>query len=108
MTVTRRYVRLERGGNMHQSLYPCQLSDLKDEELLERFRQGDTPAFETLYTRYWSVLYAQAYRMLEHEQDAQDLVQEIFTSIWIKAGDIEYRYRCRLISTSPCVIVCST
>jgi RNA polymerase sigma-70 factor (ECF subfamily) len=27
--------------------------------------------------------------MLEHEQDAQDLVQEIFTAIWVKAGDIE-------------------
>ncbi len=74
---------------MHQSLYPCQLSELHDEELLERFRKGDTPAFEVLYKRYWSVLYVQAWRMLEHEQDAQDLVQEIFTAIWVKAGDIE-------------------
>jgi RNA polymerase sigma-70 factor (ECF subfamily) len=74
---------------MHHFLYPCQLNELNDEALLERFRQGDTSAFETLYTRYWSVLYIQAYRMLEHEQDAQDLVQEIFTSIWTKAGNIE-------------------
>src|SRR5690348_1443891 len=76
--------------SMFHSSYPGQqLSELNDEELLSQFRQGVAPAFEELYKRFWGVLYYQAYRMLEHEQDAQDVVQEIFTTIWTKAGGIE-------------------
>ncbi|GAA0558050.1 RNA polymerase sigma factor [Chitinophaga japonensis] len=74
---------------MYQSLYPGQLSELHDEALLEHFRQGHVPAFEELYKRFWAALYLHAYRLLEHEQDAQDVVQEVFTAIWTKAGDIE-------------------
>ncbi|KAA2238896.1 RNA polymerase sigma-70 factor [Chitinophaga agrisoli] len=74
---------------MYHVAIPGQLSELNDEELLLQFQQGVAPAFEELYKRFWGVLYYQAYRMLEHEQDAQDVVQEIFTTIWTKAGGIE-------------------
>lgn len=73
---------------MHQFTYTSQLSELNDEVLLELFRQGNTHAFEELYKRFWGVLYLQAYRILEQEQDAQDIVQEVFTTLWTKAAGI--------------------
>ncbi|MBC9914681.1 RNA polymerase sigma factor [Chitinophaga varians] len=74
---------------MHPSTYTSQLDKLNDEALLEQFRQGNTPAFEELYKRFWGVLYLQAYRILIHEEDAQDIVQEVFTALWTKAAGIE-------------------
>ncbi|MBC9929239.1 RNA polymerase sigma factor [Chitinophaga qingshengii] len=74
---------------MHQSTYTDQLDNFTDEVLLEQFRQGNTAAFEVLYKRFWGVLYLQAYRILIHEEDAQDIVQEVFTALWTKAADIE-------------------
>lgn len=73
---------------MHQSIYTSQLHEVNDEHLLELFRQGNTHAFEELYKRFWGVLYLQAYRILEQEQDAQDIVQEVFTTLWTKAAGI--------------------
>lgn len=74
---------------MHPSTYTSQLDKLNNETLLEQFRQGHTPAFEELYKRFWGVLYLQAYRILIHEEDAQDIVQEVFTALWTKAAHIE-------------------
>nr|WP_295868148.1 RNA polymerase sigma-70 factor [uncultured Chitinophaga sp.] len=73
---------------MHQSTYTNQLDNLNDEALLEQFRQGNAAAFEELYKRFWGVLYLQAYRILIHEEDAQDIVQEVFTTLWTKGGSI--------------------
>jgi len=73
---------------MHQSTYTSQLEALNDEALLEQFRQGNTFAFEELYKRFWGVLYLQAYRLLAQEEDAQDIVQEVFTALWTKAASI--------------------
>jgi len=74
---------------MYQPSYPGALSEMSDEALLEQFRQGHTPAFEELYKRFWGGLYLHACRMLQQEQDAQDVVQEVFTAIYTKAGSIE-------------------
>ncbi|QJB30572.1 RNA polymerase sigma-70 factor [Chitinophaga oryzae] len=74
---------------MHPSTYTNQLDNLSDEALLEQFRQGSAAAFEELYKRFWGVLYLQAYRILIHEEDAQDIVQEVFTTLWTKGRSIE-------------------
>ncbi|NLR68652.1 RNA polymerase sigma-70 factor [Chitinophaga varians] len=73
---------------MQQSTYTSPLDKLNDEALLEQFRQGNTLAFEELYKRFWGVLYLQAYHILIHEEDAQDIVQEVFTALWTKAANI--------------------
>lgn len=76
-------------ASMHQFNYTSQLDELTDEALLELFQQGNTLAFEQLYKRFWGVLYLQAYRILMQEEDAQDIVQEVFTALWTKAANIE-------------------
>jgi RNA polymerase sigma-70 factor (ECF subfamily) len=47
-----------------------------DETLVHRTREGDVFAREELFRRHWGVAYRVAYRLLGHEQDAQDAVQD--------------------------------
>ncbi|BCS34490.1 RNA polymerase sigma factor [Luteitalea sp. TBR-22] len=53
-------------------------SHAADVRLAARCRAGDLAAFEELYRAHSPRLYAVAYRMLGHAQDAEDLLQEIF------------------------------
>jgi RNA polymerase sigma-70 factor (ECF subfamily) len=46
--------------------------------LVEAVRRGDAAAFDTLVRRYLRRAHAIAYRLLEHHEDAEDLVQEAF------------------------------
>lgn len=51
-----------------------------EQELLARLRAGDEAAFETLVRRYGGPLLAAARRLLNHEEDAQDALQEALLS----------------------------
>ena len=46
--------------------------------LIERCRQGDLAAFETIYRTHSGRLYSLACRMVSNPADAEDLLQEIF------------------------------
>lgn len=59
-----------------------------DQELLSLLKEGDQSAFAEIYYRYWSLLYMHALKMLRNEEDARDVVQELFTTLWGKAGAI--------------------
>lgn len=58
--------------------------NLTDELLLIQIGQGSKSAFNTLYEKYWQDVYASAYKRLKDTDEAKDIVQEIFTHIWIK------------------------
>jgi RNA polymerase sigma-70 factor (ECF subfamily) len=53
-------------------------SHAADMRLAARCRAGDLAAFEELYRVHSARLYAVAYRMLGHAEDAEDMLQEIF------------------------------
>lgn len=48
--------------------------------------QGRSEALEALYDRYAGVCYGLALRMLGDRQDAEEVVQDTFVSLWRKAG----------------------
>ncbi len=50
-----------------------------------RVAQGDRAAFSALYDRFATPLYSLALKMLANEAEAQDLLQEVFLSVWNKA-----------------------
>ncbi|SDL86460.1 RNA polymerase sigma-70 factor [Siphonobacter aquaeclarae] len=56
--------------------------------LMERVRLGDVQAFEEIYRRYWSVLYAQAYRRLQNRESTEELIQDFFTDLWARREKI--------------------
>lgn len=59
-----------------------------DNDLFNSVKCGDKDAFTTLYNRFWPLLFSHAYRMLRDEDDATDVIQEIFVTIWTKAEEI--------------------
>jgi len=62
-----------------------------DEALVRRAREGDDSAREELFRRYRSVSYHYAYRLLGHEQDALDVVQESMLKAFSALGDFDGR-----------------
>jgi RNA polymerase sigma-70 factor (ECF subfamily) len=59
---------------------------LRDGQLVELVAQKDAGALEALYDRYGRPAYSLARRILTEETLAQDVVQEVFLSLWRNAG----------------------
>lgn len=53
-----------------------------DEDLLNSFLSGDVCAYKAIYDRYWMLLYQHARHMLKNDEEAKDVVQEVFTELW--------------------------
>jgi RNA polymerase sigma-70 factor (ECF subfamily) len=49
-----------------------------EEEFIERLKNNDADAFDTLVTRYSADIYALLYRLTENPEEAADLTQETF------------------------------
>jgi len=62
-----------------------------DVEVLELFRHGDKVAYEEIYRRYWSVLYLFCGKVLKDEDEAKDIVQEVFISLLDKGADLQIK-----------------
>lgn len=56
--------------------------------LLDRIKEGRPDAFEELFNRYWEPLYLFALKRVQSEDDAKDIVQELFIKFWLKKDQI--------------------
>ena len=65
--------------------------NLSDEELLERLKFRDHAAYEEIYKRYWAMLFRHARRMISNDEEAKDLIQDLFVNLWQKAPDLEIK-----------------
>ena len=54
-----------------------------DEGLLKLLKQQELGAFEEIYLRYWRKLYSAAYKRITSREIAEEIVQDIFTSLWV-------------------------
>jgi RNA polymerase sigma-70 factor (family 1) len=53
-----------------------------DQELAALLRQGDRTAFTEVYQRYWPLLFRHARKLLQADEGAKDVVQDVFISLW--------------------------
>ncbi len=53
-------------------------------ELIRKSRQNDFAAFQKLVEQYQYMVYKLTFRLLASEEDAKDMVQEVFIRIWEK------------------------
>lgn len=53
-----------------------------DTAMIEELRNGNVAAFEILFQQYWQPLYRAAYKRLHNRTEAEDIVQEVLTSVW--------------------------
>lgn len=54
-----------------------------DCQLLRQMEGGDQSAFNILFEKYWERAYNETYRRTKDREAAKDIVQEIFTHIWV-------------------------
>lgn len=73
-------------------MLPTQLlyKTLSDQQLFLLVKEDDCRAFEELYSRHWFPLVDAAYRRLQSEQKAEDLVQDLFMSLYQKRHTLEF------------------
>ena len=70
-----------------------ELDLVQERELVLRCQSGDVDAMGALITRYQHWVYNIAYGILGHHQDAEDVAQDAFLSVWENIGKFEYRSR---------------
>ncbi len=59
------------------------------ESLLSRTAQGDARAFAELYARTSSRLFGVCLRMLRQRSDAEEVLQEVYVTVWRRARDFD-------------------
>lgn len=65
------------------------LNELTDEQLMLRYRDGDSRAFELLYTRYQRPLF----RYLQHQCGNAAIAEELFQDVWMNLIKARERYQ---------------
>lgn len=53
-------------------------------ELLRLLREGSKDAFEEIFKFYWKDIYKHACSKLQCKEEAEEVVQDIFTTLWVK------------------------
>ncbi|MCR8557782.1 RNA polymerase sigma-70 factor [Mucilaginibacter sp. BJC16-A38] len=53
-----------------------------DDRLLELLLEDNKDAFNLIYARYWEQLYVYVAKVVTDKDEAKDIVQEIFVSLW--------------------------
>ena len=64
-------------------------SSLTDNQLLEYTKSGDQLAFAEIYERYWGLIFHHVLKMTGDMDETKDLIQELFTHLWINVEQIE-------------------
>ena len=54
----------------------------EEKALIQRAQDGDTHAFEILVQEYQTRIFSIAYRMMQNQEDAADLTQEILLKLF--------------------------
>ncbi|MDJ1469707.1 RNA polymerase sigma-70 factor [Xanthocytophaga flava] len=62
---------------------------LTDNQLLALLRESDSAALEELYYKYSSKLYSFAYKVLRDKDTCKDIIQEIFSQLWVRRDSIQ-------------------
>ena len=66
-------------------------SNNEDKELLFRLKAGDEMAISLLYQKYWQPLYLSSFNILRDQQICEDIIQDIFITVWNKRREIEIK-----------------
>ena len=65
---------------------------LSDEQLVDFLMQGNERAYEEIYNRYWYNLFAIAYHETGTREEAEELVHDVFESLWNRRKEAIIRH----------------
>jgi RNA polymerase sigma-70 factor (ECF subfamily) len=78
------HVRQQGSKNALASKARDQRADEEERGLIQRLKVGDHEAFEALFQRYVNTMYRQAIRLLGQQPEAEEVVQEVFLTVYEK------------------------
>ena len=67
---------------------PLKTND-SDQELLKQLQANDDSAFSQIYNRYWERLFFMAHKRLSSAEDAKEIIQNIFFTLWQKRNQLQ-------------------
>ncbi len=59
-------------------------NELSDADLVSLLKAGDHLAYTEIFRRYYHLMYVHAYKKLRDEEEAKDVIQELFATLWTK------------------------
>ena len=65
------------------------MTEVPEAALLRRVAEGDSRAFDELYTRWAPMLYGLTCKILDDPKEAEDALQDGFLHVWHKAGSYD-------------------
>jgi len=70
-----------------QELPPDYRDDHGDRDLLRRISCADREAFQQLYLDYYKRLARFSVRVIRHQDDLEEVINDVFLIVWQRAGD---------------------
>ena len=64
-------------------------SSYNDNQLLTLLKDRDRRAYSEIYNRYWALLFRHGRKMLRDEDEALDVVQDVFTMLWVRSEELQ-------------------
>ena len=68
------------------------IKTLSDAELVDLLKSGDQTAYTEIYDRYILILLNHAYNKTRNREEAKDVVQEVFTTLWAKRENFNCQF----------------
>ena len=81
-------IRYDRYFSRNRFMNPYQ--NHSDAELMALLTGGDDRAFEVIYRRYAPALYRYARRNISAKEDCEEIIQEIFESLWKRHEELRH------------------
>jgi len=63
-----------------------------DEQLVDMLHKGQEKAFAEIYSRYWFKLFGVAYHQTGTKEEAEELVHDVFETLWTKREQIKIHH----------------
>lgn len=65
---------------------------MDDQQVLKSIKEQDKRVFELFYKKYYKQLFAVAYRYVGQMEVAEEIVHDLFITIWNKADQLDIQY----------------
>jgi RNA polymerase sigma-70 factor (ECF subfamily) len=65
------------------------LQQYADDVLLSLLREDNKDAFDVIYMRYWERLYFYLVKAIKNAEEAEDILQDVFVSLWKRRSDLD-------------------
>lgn len=78
-----------KGGDLTLTFFMSAYGNFSDQELASLLKKGDHLAYAEIYNRYKAVLYRHALRILNNKEEVNDIIHELFLTLWVKREEME-------------------